>query len=105
MSRPASCPASIVSISGAIEVNVRPPPSHFSNRTFVSATDVMEEVSSATVRTWSIGTLLTSRIERTARREAIATSGSICSPGNFCIRRRGNDADVGGPVCQRAGAG
>ena len=56
-------------MSGSIAVNVLPPPIHFSNRIFVSATDVIEEVSSATVRTSSTGIWLTSRIDRTARRD------------------------------------
>ena len=54
-------------------VKVLPAPHHFANRTLVSATEVSEEVSSATDRICSSGTLLTSRIERTGRREAIAT--------------------------------
>jgi len=56
-------------------------PHHFSNRTFVNATEVIEDVSSATVRTRSISTRLTSKIDRTARLEAIATSGNTSSPG------------------------
>jgi hypothetical protein len=85
-----------LSISGAIEVNVRPPPSHFSNKTFVSATEVIEEVSSATVRIFSTGTRLTSRIERTAgakrwRRRAAHQSGNLRVGGGR------NDSDVGGP--------
>jgi hypothetical protein len=68
-------------MSGGIAVNVLPPPSHFSNRTLVSATEVIEDVSRATVRISSTGTLLTNRMERTGRREAIATSGNTSRPG------------------------
>src|ERR1022692_1108257 len=106
MSRAASQAPSMASRSGAIGLYSRAPPSHFANRILASATDVIEEVSSATVRTWSqhrslndwsfnvgstnvgstnarstnvgsTGRLLTSRIERTERRAAIATSGTI----------------------------
>src|SRR5215470_19635971 len=76
-------------MSGSIEVNVLPPPIHFSNRILVSATEVIEDVSSATVRTNSIGIWLTSRIDLTARREAIATSGSTCNPGIWAYAAAG----------------
>src|SRR5438132_13251317 len=71
----------MASISGDIGVNVLPPPSHFSNKIFVIATEVMEDVSRATVWIFSTGTLLTSRIDRTARREAIATPGKTRRSG------------------------
>ncbi len=85
-------------------VYVLPPPSHFSNRTFISATEVIDEVSSATVRTFSIGTLLTSRIERTARREAIATSGSTCNPGISAYAAAGMMPMSAVPSAKRASA-
>ena len=47
----------------------------------MSATEVSEDVSSATVRTRSSGILLTSRIDRTSFRAAIATSGTIKRSG------------------------
>ena len=62
-------------------VNWRPPPSHFSNSTLVNATDVIEEVSRAMVRMFSVETLLTSRMDRTAPREAIATPGKMTRSG------------------------
>jgi len=62
-------------------VYCRFPPSHFSNNILVSATEVMEEVSRATVRTLSNGILLIKRIDRTALREAIATPGKITRSG------------------------
>ena len=85
-----------------MEVYVLPPPIHFSKRTFVKATDVMDEVSSATLRTCSIGTLLTSRMERTARREAIATFRQDLQSRDFSVRRRRNDPDIGRAARERA---
>src|SRR5580698_7193869 len=69
-------------MSGAMaEKTLSPPPHHFANNTLVSATEVIEEVSSATVRIFSSGTLLTNRMERTARREAMATPGMMARSG------------------------
>ena len=53
------------------------PPHHFVKMICSSATEVREEESTATDWTCSTGTLLTSRIERTARFEAMATPGKI----------------------------
>jgi len=64
-----------------MEVKVLSCPHHFANKTLVSATEVSDEVSKATVRICSNGTLLTRRIERTGLREAIATPGRITRPG------------------------
>ena len=47
----------------------------------MSATDVIDDVSRATLRICSIGTLLTRRIDRTARRVAMATPGRIRRSG------------------------
>src|SRR6266850_393360 len=71
----------MASTSGAMGVNERPAPNQRSNSTLVSATDVIDEVSRATVRILSIGTLLTNRIESKARRAAIATPGTIARSG------------------------
>ena len=84
ISNPASCAVSIFSTSGAMGANVLPPPSHFSNRILMRATEVIEEVSSATLRIFSKGRLLTSRMEHTGRREAIATPGNTMRPG-ICV--------------------
>src|SRR5208337_2639864 len=96
MSRAASHLLSMASRSGAIGLQSRAPPSHLANRILASATDVIEEVSSATVRTCPSqlsleleleleiemsGALLTNRIDRTARRAAMATSGMITRSG------------------------
>ena len=56
-------------------MNWRGPPIHLRNSTRASATVVREEVSAATVRTSSSGTLLTSRMERTDPLAAMATLG------------------------------
>src|SRR5258708_1011661 len=77
MRRAASCAESMVSRSGGREVNSRPPPQHFSNKTRVSATEVREELSSATVLIASSGLRLTSRMERTAFLDAMQTPGRI----------------------------
>ena len=71
------------------------PPSHFANKTFVSATDVIDDVSRATLRICSIGTLLTRRIERTARRVAMATPGKNQKVRDRRIRRSRNDSNIG----------
>src|SRR5580704_10657437 len=94
MSKAASHASSISSRSGAIGLYSRAPPSHLANRILASATEVIEEASSATVRTrfdhcsfdnespgMLLGILLTKRIDRTAWRDAIATSGMMTRSG------------------------
>ncbi len=60
-----------------MSLKVRFPGHHFANRTLSKAAEVKEELSRATERIFSRGVLLTSRMERTAHREAIATLGRI----------------------------
>ena len=101
---PRRAPAIIFSISGAMGVKLLPWPHHFANNTLVSATEVSEEVSSATDRIWSSGTLLTRRMERTGLREAIATPGRMAKPWNAGIGGRRNDADIRRSRSQVGGA-
>ena len=63
----------MISKAGAIGRYSRAPPNHFASRILQSATEVSEEVSSATALICSNGFRLTSRIDRTAFSEAIAT--------------------------------
>ena len=58
-------------------LKLRSPRHHFAKSTLSNATEVREELSRATERIFSRGVLLTSRMERTAHREAIATLGRI----------------------------
>jgi hypothetical protein len=51
--------------------------------TRASATEVREEVSAATVRTSSSGTLLTSKIDRTDPLAAMATLGMMRKSGMY----------------------
>ena len=63
-----------------MSLKARFPGHHFANKTLSNATEVSDELSRATERIFSRGTLLTSRMERTARRDAMATPGRIERP-------------------------
>src|SRR5215510_14011199 len=67
--------------SGAMDVKCCLPPNQRWKMTLVSATEVIDDVSSATEQISSIGILLISNMERTALFEAIATSGTIRRSG------------------------
>ena len=77
----ASHSASMGFKSGCIETSGRLPPKNFVSRTCVSATDVREELSTATLPTCSIGTLLISSMLRTGPRAAMVTRGITTRPG------------------------
>src|SRR6185369_16167715 len=64
--------------------------------------DVLEEVSAATVRTDSIGSLLTSRIERTGPFAEIETSGTITRSGIFAVVMTGTMPMSAVPSCNCA---
>ena len=67
----------MASRSGSAGVNVGAMCQRFAHSTRVSATDVRELKSSASVRTWSIGLRVKTATVATSPSDAIETSGTI----------------------------
>jgi len=84
----------------AMEVNVRPPPNHFSKRIFVRATEVKDDVSRATSRIshWHLAHQQDGT-HRAARCNGHA--GQDLQSGNLAVSGRRDDAEVGGSGLER----
>ena len=77
MTRAASARASIARRSGSADMKTGAMPQSFAQRIRVRATDVRELMSSASVRTRSIGTVVKIATESTGPSDPMAISGTI----------------------------
>ena len=94
---------SICSMSGDIAANVLPPPHHFANRTLVSATEVMDEVSSATRPNLFQRNFADQQDGANRPPRSDGYAGKNGKIGNAGVSRRWNDADIRRSVAQTGG--